>query len=378
MKHDAKVTVFVMRCKKNEPTGEIYAPTQIFSSFTKKNETFVVDFNNHHFCNLAVYRNISDLNYERTVVTVGSFDGVHCGHRMLLRRVVDLAALHRIRSVVLTFWPHPQQILYPKGDSSLLLNTLDERITLLQQTGVDDVVVFSFDRELSQMPASGFIRDIIIGKMNARYIVMGQDHHFGKDRSGDLRHLPEFVAHSDLQIEVVDLKMLDQKISSSAIRKALLGGDLELANKMLGYEYIISGKVIAGNQLGRTIGFPTANIETPAYKLLPKEGVYRVKVKLTIDNQKSKIKNQKSKIDNQKSKNGMLYIGKRTVLKKLDTKPQVEVHIFDFNEQIYGQEISLALTHRIRDDIKFENVGQLAKQLHRDKQNIINKKVKSE
>ena len=260
----------------------------------------------------------------------------------------------------------------------MLLNTLDERVSLLKQTGIDDVVVFPFDSELSQMPAYDFLSNIILGKMNARYLVMGQDHHFGKNRDGNVQHLSEFVAHSDLQVEVVDLKMLDRKISSSAIRSALLCGDLKPANEMLGYEYIISGKVIAGNQLGRTIGFPTANIETPEYKLLPKEGVYCVKVQICdmryeiCDKRHETVSNLKSQISNLKSTfSGMLYIGKRSVLEKKDTKPQVEVHIFDFDREIYGQEISLALTHRIRDDIKFENAGQLAEQLHRDKENII-------
>ena len=313
---------------------------------------------------MAVYRNIRDLNFERTVVTVGSFDGVHCGHRMLFRRVNELAAQHRFRSVALTFWPHPQQVLYTEGEAHLLLNTLEEKIALLEQTGVDDVAVFPFDKKLSHMPASDFVSEIIIGKLNARYLVVGQDHHFGKGRGGNVQHLTEFASHSHLQIEVVDLKMLDWKISSSAIRKALLCGDLALANMMLGYEYIISGKVIVGNQLGRTIGFPTANIETHDYKLLPKEGVYRVKVQ--IENAQT----AQPQTSNPKLL-GMLYIGKRPVLKQKDTKIHIEVHIFDFDRQIYGQEITLALTHRIRDDIKFENVEQLAEQLHRDRQNIV-------
>ena len=320
---------------------------------------------------MAVYRDIRDLNVEKTVVTVGSFDGVHCGHRTLFRRVSDLSAQHRLRSVALTFWPHPQQVLYSEGETHLLLNTLEEKIALLEQTGVDDVAVFPFDKKLSQTPASDFVREIITGKLNARYLVVGQDHHFGKGRGGNVQHLTEFASHSNLQIEVVDLKMLDRKISSSAIRKALLCGDLELANTMLGYEYIISGKVIGGNRLGRTIGFPTANIETPGYKLLPKEGVYRVKVQ--IDNDQTaqpQTSNLKPETSNLKLF-GMMYIGKRPVLKQNDTKIHVEVHIFDFDRQIYGQEITVALTHRIRDDIRFGNVGQLAEQLHRDKQKII-------
>ena len=314
---------------------------------------------------MAVYRDIRDLNFERTVVTVGSFDGVHCGHSMLLRRVADVATQHRLRSAILTFWPHPRQVLDPEGEAPLLLDTLDEKIALLEQTGIDDIIVFSFDKDLSQMSAAGFVRDIIIGKLNAQYLVVGQDHHFGKGRDGNVQHFPEFTAQSDLKVEVVDLKMLNRKISSSAIRNALLCGDLSLANEMLGYEYIISGKVIAGNRLGRTIGFPTANVETPVYKLLPKEGVYRVKVKIG-----DKIQNPKLSGFNHP---GMLYIGKRPVLKEKDNTVHVEVHIFDFDQQIYGQEITLALTHRIRDDIKFENVSQLAEQLHRDKQIIMNK-----
>ena len=290
---------------------------------------------------------------------------------MLLRRVVDLATLHRLRSVVLTFWPHPRQAFEPPGETRLLLDTFDEKITLLEQTGVDDIIVYPFDKILSQMPASDFIRDIIIGKLDARYMVVGQDHHFGKDRYGNVQHLPEYTAKSDVQVEVVDLKMLNRKISSSAIRKALLCGDLALANEMLGYEYMISGKVITGNRLGRTIGFPTANIETPAYKLLPKEGVYRVKVQ--IQNSILNLiqdKNQNSKIGGF-DHIGMMYIGKRPVLKQEEAKIHVEVHIFDFERDIYGQEITVALTHRIRDDIRFDNLEQLTEQLHRDKQNII-------
>ena len=305
---------------------------------------------------MRVYRDVNDLNFDRTVVAVGNFDGVHCGHRMLLRRVMDVAALHRLRSAALTFWPHPRQTLDPADDAPLLLHTLDERITLLQQTGIDDLVIFPFDKDLSQMTASDFIRDIVIEKLNVQYLVVGQDHHFGKGRSGNVHFFTEFAAQNKLQVEVVDLKMLDRKISSSAIRKSLADGNLSLANEMLGYEYIISGKVIGGNRLGRTIGFPTANIETPAYKLLPKEGVYR-----------AKVKTENSDFD----RLGMAYIGKRTVLQQKDESVHVEANIFDFQRQIYGQEIAIALTHRIRDDIRFNNVQQLAEQLHRDKQAIM-------
>jgi len=317
---------------------------------------------------LAIYRDIRDINFEKTVVTVGSFDGVHSGHKLLLQRVVDLAKQNHLRSVVLTFWPHPRYVLgaaafqMPPNELNcncvavpMLLNTLDEKITLLNQSGIDDVIVFPFDKYLSQMSASEFINEIIIEKLNARYLVVGQDHHFGNKRSGNVNHLQDFTSKSDLQIDVVDLKNMktfDWKISSSEIRKVLLNGDMNIANEMLGYEYMISGKVIDGRHIGRSIGFPTANIETFKYKLLPKEGVYRVKV-------------------NNFDKLGMLYIGKRPLFKQEDETVHVEVNIFDFDKHIYGQEVTLSLTHYIRGNTKFENVEQLVEQLQRDKQIIL-------
>ena len=312
---------------------------------------------------MAVYTDIRELNFDRTVVTAGSFDGVHCGHRMLLRHVADVAKRHCLRSVALTFWPHPQRVLASPEEAPLLLGTLDERVALLAQSGIDDVVVFPFNTVFSQTPANDFVSEIIIGKLKAKYFVAGQDHHFGKDRSGNVQQLSEIVAKSNLQIEVVDLEMCDRKISSSAIRNALLCGDLNSANEMLGYPYIISGKVIKGNQLGRTIGFPTANIKTPACKLLPKEGVYHVNVKIGEVGKIGEMKNQKL--------TGMMFIGKRSVLKQEDIKPQIEVHLFHFDQQIYGQEIVLSLTHRIRNNLKFENITQLTEQLHRDRKKIM-------
>ena len=298
-----------------------------------------------------------DMDFGRKVATVGSFDGVHRGHRMLLGRVVDFAKQYNLKSVALTFNPHPRQVIdSSKNNTVLLLNTLEERIALLKQTGVDDVKVLTFDKELSMTSASDFVRDILIEKLKAKYLLVGQDHHFGKERSGDVKHLIDFSSKNDLQVEVLKLKMTDRKISSSAIRKALLSGDLYSANEMLGYQYNISGNVIGGNQLGRTISFPTANIEIPKHKLLPKEGVYRVKVK----------------IENEKIEHiGMLYIGKRTILHKVDNAIHVEVHIFNFARNIYGRKIKLALTHYIRKYIKFDNIERLSEQLNSDRQTIL-------
>jgi riboflavin kinase/FMN adenylyltransferase len=288
------------------------------------------------------------------VVTVGSFDGVHCGHRMLLQRVMARANENHCRSLVVTFRQHPRMTLATATSAPWLLNTTDEKINLLTQAGIDDVLLLRFDRELAQMTAASFIGRIISEKLKARCWVMGKDHSFGKDRSGNAGNLASLAAALSLQTEVVELKRMEHKISSSFIRKSLWEGNLETANRMLGYHYMISGEVVKGNRLGHTIGFPTANIVPDPDKLLPGNGVYRVNV-LTGDT----------------AAQGMLYIGRRTMLNEDDAQRHVEVHIFDFDRNIYGQRLQVSLTHRIRGDLRFENIGQLQQQLHRDKQAIL-------
>jgi riboflavin kinase/FMN adenylyltransferase len=299
---------------------------------------------------LAVYHDIEDIDTKRSVLTVGSFDGVHSGHRVLLQRVVELAHEDQCRSLVVSFWPHPRITL---DSDILLLNTLEERIDLLTQTGIDDILLLRFDHALAQVTASDFMDRLIVGKLNAACWVVGKDHNFGKDRQGNANSLSTDVSRK-LRVEVIDLKKIKDKISSSSIRQALQVGDLAFANQMLGYPYRISGKVVAGNRLGRTIGFPTANIATEPYKLLPKDGVYRVSGAV-------------GKIDFV----GMMYIGKRNVLKEAAPLRHVEIHIFGFDADIYGKTLTVSLTHRIRDDRKFDNLEQLQQQLQCDKQLIL-------
>ncbi len=260
-----------------------------------------------------------------------------------------MARQQKMRSVVLTFWPHPRQVL--DGESApLLLNTLEEKLTLISQAGIDDIIVHPFDQTLAQMSADEFVSEILAKQLKASHCVLGEDHHFGNNRDGNSHH-PSIFTNNHIQVEIINLKKINQKISSSSIRKLVAEGDIEQANRLLCYEYIISGKVVDGNRLGRTIGFPTANIEIPAYKLLPKDGAYRVKLK---------IRNQ--------SYLGMLYIGNRPVLKEQEKVRRAEVHIFDFEDEIYGEELKVALTHRLRDDVPFDNIGQLKEQLYKDKQ----------
>ncbi|GHT25226.1 riboflavin biosynthesis protein [Bacteroidia bacterium] len=310
---------------------------------------------------LAVFYNIDDLHVDAPVVTIGSFDGVHCGHRALLQQVVDLACQNACRSVALTFATHPRMLLDASTPARWLLNTPDEKIALLSQYGIDDILMLPFDRTMAQLSASDFVRNVMVGKLKTKYWVAGDDHSFGKDKGGNAENISLLAQSYNIEIVKVNLKKYEGicvedkqflfagKISSSSIRQALLDGDLETANRMLGYDYPISGKVVTGKQLGRTIGFPTANIEPLSCKLLPKEGVYSANIRLDGETLK-----------------GMLYIGKQPVMKTHNEQSYIEVHIFDFDRNIYGKELQVSLTHRIRDSIAFNNMEQLKAQLKKD------------
>jgi riboflavin kinase/FMN adenylyltransferase len=314
---------------------------------------------------LAVFYNIDDLHVDAPVVTIGSFDGVHGGHRALLQQVVDLAYQNACRSVVLTFTTHPRMLLDASTPARWLLNTPEEKVALLSQYGIDDILILPFDHTMAQMSAPDFIRNIMVGKLKTKYWVIGEDHSFGKDKSGNAENI-SFLAKS-FQIKVIKVNLKEcegvytengqpsfaGKISSSAIRQLLLDGNLETANRMLGYDYPISGTVVAGNQLGRTIDFPTANIEPASSKLLPKEGVYSANIRLDGETFK-----------------GMLYIGKQPVMKAHNEQSYIEVNIFDFDRNIYGRELQVSLSRRIRGNIAFDNMEQLKAQLQQDKKTV--------
>ncbi|MDR1667278.1 MAG: riboflavin biosynthesis protein RibF [Bacteroidales bacterium] len=316
---------------------------------------------------MAIYTDIShpDLAAGAGVVTIGSFDGVHCGHQALLRQVAALAGQRRYRSTVITFATHPRMLLDSSTPKRWLLNTPDEKNELLAKTGIDDIVVLPFDWEMSQMTANEFVQKIILGKLNAKYWVVGEDHSFGRNRDGNAENIVSMMDVQQIQIVKVNLMKCEylslnkdehpfaEKISSSAIRTLLQKGELDTANKMLGYEYSLSGKVMPGNQIGRSIGFPTANIEPHADKLLPKNGVYGVRIDLDGDRFY-----------------GMTYIGKRTVVRDSDDIPHVETHIFDFKRDIYGKILRLSFMYRIRNDSRFDNMEQLQARLQLDELQI--------
>jgi len=288
---------------------------------------------------------------------MGMFDGIHLGHRMLLNRLKEVAASEGGETVVLTFWPHPKLVLNPEIDYLFYLTTLDEKLKLLEDAGVEHVVVLRFTQEFANQTACQFTESFLVGKLNIHYLIAGFNHHFGKDRRGSLEDLRSCADKHRFGLEKLRSFQKDGvEISSTYIREQLEGGRIREANTSLGYEYLILGKVISGNRIGRSIGFPTANIEIEdSHKLTPGIGVYAVVVHF-----------------NGNQFFGMLNIGYRPTIEEDRKIKNIEVHILDFDGDIYGQEVSLIFKKKIREEQKFEDVAALKNQLEADKINIRN------
>ncbi|WP_296380198.1 bifunctional riboflavin kinase/FAD synthetase [Winogradskyella sp.] len=287
------------------------------------------------------------------VTTIGTFDGVHIGHQKILKKVVKLAEKQAYLPVVLTLFPHPRMVLQ-KDDSIKLLNTIDERIDILKSLGIKGVIVKEFTKEFANLSAKDYVKNILVDELNTKQIVIGYDHHFGKNRSANIEDLKIFAQHYDFKVEEIlaqDIK--DVTVSSTKIRNALDKGEVALANLFLGYNYFITGTVIKGKGLGRTIDFPTANIHIKeSYKLIPNDGVYVVK---------SQIKNEIIY--------GMINIGTNPTV---DGKTRsIEVHFFNFNEDIYDSKLKIEFLKRLRSEEKFKNIEALKTQLKRDKVNAL-------
>ena len=286
-----------------------------------------------------------------TVVTVGTFDGVHEGHRALMEAVVERAKERNARSVVITFDPHPRTIISPKGESIKLLTSLEERAEILAGFGIDVLLVIPFTRDFSLMSSEEFVKDIIHKKVGISEFIIGYDHHFGRDRSGTIETLEKLALQLSFKVHVVSKReMGDITISSTVIRNGLQeDGDIQTATALLGRPYLLNGVVVHGDERGRLIGFPTANIQ-PQHKdkIIPRNGIYAVNVR--VDGIWY---------------GGMMNIGVRPTFDGL-TKTQ-EVHIFDFDESIYGKMIQIQFIDRIRDEQKFKGVEELSTQLERDK-----------
>ena len=282
-------------------------------------------------------------------LSIGMFDGVHLGHQSIIHRLNTIAQIKNLESAILTFWPHPRKVFNPNDDLKLL-NTIDEKKYLLQKNGLQHLFLKEFDEDFRNLTGEEFVRQVLVEQLKVKHLIVGYDHTFGKNRSGDFSLLKKMGPELGFEVEQVEaVNYKDLNISSTQIRNALVKGDILSANKMLGYHYSVSGEVIHGQKIGRTIGYPTANIQVDPMKLLPKNGAYIVDVF---------VKEQHFK--------GMLSIGTNpTVEGKLKT---VEVYILDFKDDLYGKEISVNFRDFLHDEIKFESLEQLILRLDEDKE----------
>jgi riboflavin kinase/FMN adenylyltransferase len=308
-------------------------------------------------------QNTKDFRIETpTIVTIGTFDGVHLGHQKILARLNELKEKLGLKTVVLTFEPHPRKVLFPEQKDLKLITLIDEKLELLEKYGVDITVVYPFDKIFSQLEVKHYLEDILVHNLNAKHIVIGYDHKFGRDRKGDINTLKEHASTYHYTLEEISKKDIESiAVSSTNIRKAIEEGNIDMANEFLGHPFFLKAKVIKGKQLGRSIGFPTANLQTESSdKLIPKTGVFFVEV-----------------IIEGKNHFGMLNIGVNPTT-DTDNRTKIEVNIFDFENDIYNKTITLKFIKKLRDEKKFNNLNELITQLNADKEmslSLIKKKA---
>lgn len=285
------------------------------------------------------------------MVTIGTFDGVHVGHRKIISRLVNVAKKEGISSTILTFFPHPRMVLQ-KDMGVRLINTIQERKDILEKTGIDHLVVHPFTKAFSRLTARDYVESILVNQLHAKKIIIGYDHRFGRNRTADIETLRDFGREFDFEVEEISQQDIDDvAVSSTKIRKALSEGDLDKANTYLGRPFILSGKVIRGKQIGKKLSFPTANLYIEEnYKLIPKNGVYVVR----------------SKIDGQQVY-GMMNIGTNPTVAESDMQ-NIETHFFDFEKDIYNQDLRIEVLTRIRDERKFDSLEELQDAMRKDQQ----------
>ena len=296
------------------------------------------------------FNNINEFNCKKsTIITIGTFDGVHLGHQKILKKLNVEAKNNRLESSVLTFFPHPRTILNP--DSSLkLINTIEERISLFKKSKIDNLIVHPFTKEFSEFDSEDYVKNILVDQLKAKIVLIGYDHKFGKNRTADINNLKEYgIKYNFEVIEIKAEEINDIAISSTKIRNSIKEGDIQLTNSYLGYEFSFFGKVVKGNSIGKTLGFPTANIKIGTdLKLIPKNGVYLI-----------------STIINQKIIFGMMNIGIKPTTNE-NTK-SIEVNLFDFNQDLYDTNITIYIKQFLREEIKFDSLNELKLQIEKDK-----------
>ena len=296
------------------------------------------------------FNNINEFNCKKsTIITIGTFDGVHLGHQKILKKLNIEAENNGLESSVLTFFPHPRTVLNP--DSSLkLINTIEERISLFKKSKIDNLIVHPFTKEFSELDSEDYVKNILVDQLKAKIVLIGYDHKFGKNRTADINNLKEYgIKYNFEVIEIKAEEINDIAISSTKIRNSIKEGDIQLTNSYLGYEFSFFGKVVKGNSIGKTLGFPTANIKIGTdLKLIPKNGVYLI-----------------STIMNQKIIFGMMNIGiKPTTNENIKS---IEVNLFDFNQDLYDTNITIYIKQFLREEIKFDSLNELKLQIEKDK-----------
>jgi riboflavin kinase/FMN adenylyltransferase len=302
---------------------------------------------------MIIHEGYENLHLIAPVTTLGIFDGVHRGHRALLDTLVSRARTGKGESVVITFSPHPRLVLEQNNKNLSFLTTMDEKVILLGKANIDHLIIIEFNTSFSKIPSCDFIKDILVKKIGTKYLIIGYDHHFGRRGEGDFNTIKKCAEELDFRVEQVQGYHTEEgAISSSSIREALIKGKIDEANNWLGYSYSVSGTVIEGRRIGRTIGYPTANIKpTSRHKLIPANGVYAVEVKI-----------------DENLHPGMLSIGSNPTVNEDLSLRSIEVHILNFDNDIYGRNISVFFRKRLRDEKKFDNLTQLTEQMGRDKE----------
>jgi len=304
---------------------------------------------------LKIYNHLSEFKrLNNAVATIGTFDGVHFGHQKIINRLCELARSTGGESVILTFFPHPRMIIDPENQDLKMINTIEEKAAILASLGVDHLIITPFTRDFSNLSPSEYIKNILVDTIGIKQIIVGYDHRFGKDRTGGMNDLIAFSGPYGYEVEEIgEQDINDVAVSSTKIRESLLSGQVGLAAEYLGYPFSLYGPVIKGDKIGRTIGYPTANIfiEQP-YKLIPSDGIYAV----TVD------------MEN-KSYQAMAYIGQRPTINGMTRN--IEVNIFDFDREIYGQYIKMNFHEFLRHDVKFTGLEALKVQLKQDKADTI-------
>jgi len=305
---------------------------------------------------VKIYHNINNFEAKNPVVTIGTFDGVHLGHQKVIARLKEFARKHNGESVIFTFHPHPRLVTAPNEGNLRLLTTIEEKKQLFEKLGIDHLIVYPFTKTFSELSYSSFVKNILVDKLKTRCLVVGYDHRFGKNREGSFEYLKECAKSYNFKIEKLDALLIDEAhVSSTRIRNALEDGDVEQANKFLGYRFTLHGTVVEGQRVGRKMGFPTANIEaSDPHKLIPGYGVYAVEIILSGEKY-----------------GGMLNIGTRPTFNNNADNRSIEVHIFNFSGDIYNKEITLIFEAKIRNEKKFSGPEALVEQLKKDKETAL-------